>query len=83
MKKESTPWVSAGSEFDIEEESIAPGGVPVVIEVFRKRREFGVDVKLVDTDSADLWNSSQMECRPFKGGVYTYVVYTCLSRTTR
>lgn len=65
-KKESTPWISAGSEFDIEEESIAPGGVPVVIEVFRKRREFGADVKLVDTDSADLWNSSQMECRPFK-----------------
>jgi hypothetical protein len=22
----------------------------------------------VDTDAADLWNSSQMECRPFKVG---------------
>ena len=66
VKKESTPWVSAGSEIEIEEESIAPGGAPIVMEVFRKRREFGADVKLVDTDSADLWNSSQMECRPFK-----------------
>jgi|AntAceMinimDraft_1070359.scaffolds.fasta_scaffold14440_1 WD40 repeat protein len=69
--KASAPWVSAGSEFEIAEEGVLPAGAPVVVEVFRRRREFGGAVALGDADSADLWNSSQMECRPFKDTAFT------------
>ena len=36
------------------------------IQFFRKRREFGQPVTFSDADSVELWNSAQMECRPFK-----------------
>ena len=66
-KPESKPWVSQGSEREIEEESIKPSGAPKVsIQFFRKRREFGQPVTFSDADSVELWNSAQMECRPFK-----------------
>ncbi|GIL86238.1 hypothetical protein Vretimale_13768 [Volvox reticuliferus] len=61
------PWQSMGSELDIEEASVRPRREPIRLVVQRKRREFHQSgVKLADKDAHELWNSSQMECRPFK-----------------
>ena len=34
--------------------------------IAKRRRDFGGVCKLADKDAHELWNSSQMECRPFK-----------------
>ncbi|GLC44506.1 hypothetical protein PLESTB_000065900 [Pleodorina starrii] len=61
------PWQSMGSEVDIEEASVRPRREPIRLVVQRRRREFHQSgVKLADKDAHELWNSSQMECRPFK-----------------
>jgi len=60
------PWVSQGSEVEIEEASVRARREPVRIIVSRKRGEFNQPFKLGDKDAHELWNSSQMECRPFK-----------------
>lgn len=39
---------------------------PVRIIVSRRRADFSQPFKLADKDAHELWNSSQMECRPFK-----------------
>ncbi|KXZ55747.1 hypothetical protein GPECTOR_2g1297 [Gonium pectorale] len=61
------PWQSMGSEVDIEEASVRPRRDPIRLVVQRRRREFHApNIKLADKDAHELWNSSQMECRPFK-----------------
>ncbi|PNW72384.1 hypothetical protein CHLRE_16g674515v5 [Chlamydomonas reinhardtii] len=61
------PWQSMGSEVDIEEASVRPRRDPIRLVVQRRRREFNQpNAKLADKDAHELWNSSQMECRPFK-----------------
>lgn len=59
-------WVSQGSENEISEATIVSMREPVQVTIARKRREFSAPYKFSDKDSQDLWNSSQMECRPFK-----------------
>eukprot|EP00955_Chlamydomonas_euryale_P115544 366358-Chlamydomonas_euryale.AAC.7 len=39
---------------------------PVAVILQRPRRAFNAPASLSDKDAAELWNSSQMECRPFK-----------------
>ena len=60
------PWVTLGSEAEIEEYSAAPTRDPIVMTAQRKRKEFKREYKFGDRDSHELWNSAQMECRPFK-----------------
>ena len=55
-----------GSENDILEAAVQDTRERISMEISRKRREFGAAFKLSDKDSQELWNSSQMECRPFK-----------------
>ena len=54
------------NEAEIEEASISSTRETVTVTISRKRREFGAPYKFSDKDSQELWNSSQMECRPFK-----------------
>mmetsp|Transcript_38086 Transcript_38086/g.64023 ORF Transcript_38086/g.64023 Transcript_38086/m.64023 type:complete len:812 (-) Transcript_38086:308-2743(-) len=65
-RKPSAPWVSQGSEVEIEECKAHPTRETLVISISRKRREFGLSFKLGDKDAQELWNSSQMECRPYR-----------------
>lgn len=60
------PWTSLGSEFEIDEISVRPRRELIKIEAQRRRAEFSQAFKLSDKDAHELWNSSQMECRPFK-----------------
>lgn len=39
--------------------------------ISRKRREFGRPARLSDKDAHELWNSSHMECRPYKDATFT------------
>jgi len=65
-KRVVKPWISLGSEVEIEEASVRPRREAVRMVVQRKRREFNLAFRLSDKDAHELWNSSQMECRPFK-----------------
>ncbi|KAK3283163.1 hypothetical protein CYMTET_9130 [Cymbomonas tetramitiformis] len=65
-RKPAAEWVSQGSELEIEEAMAKPTRELLVVSIARKRREFGASHKFSDKDSQELWNSSQMECRPFK-----------------
>ncbi|GAX83067.1 hypothetical protein CEUSTIGMA_g10493.t1 [Chlamydomonas eustigma] len=60
------PWNSRGSELEIEEASVFAKREPLQMVIQRRRREFYQAFKLTDKDAHELWNSSQMECRPFK-----------------
>jgi hypothetical protein len=51
---------------EIEECKAHPTRETLVISISRKRREFGLSYKLGDKDAQELWNSSQMECRPYR-----------------
>ena len=70
VKPESKPWVSLGSETEIEHENVVTDKTPkVVLQVLRKRIHFNSNEKvkkLGDVDAITLWNSASMECRPFK-----------------
>ncbi|GMH45419.1 hypothetical protein BSKO_13376 [Bryopsis sp. KO-2023] len=65
-KRERKPWVSLGSEVEIEEATVRPQRENVKMVLQKKRVEFNQTFKLSDKESQELWNSSQMECRPFK-----------------
>lgn len=53
-------------QVDIEEATVRPRRDLIRLVVQRKRREFHQPAKLADKDAHEQWNSSQMECRPFK-----------------
>ena len=75
-KPVSKPWESLGSEVEIEEESIRPSGeAPTVIDVYRSPEEFGRPFKFDDADANELFNSSQMECRPYKDTTVEYTTH--------
>ncbi|KAG1670681.1 hypothetical protein FOA52_010956 [Chlamydomonas sp. UWO 241] len=60
-------WVGQGSELEIEEGIVAERRARVTVVVQKRRRDFnGSSVTLYDKDASELWNSAQMECRPFK-----------------
>jgi len=65
-RRPPAPWPGQGSEVEIEEAKARATRDPLVVSISRKRREFGLNYKFSDKDSQELWNSSQMECRPFK-----------------
>jgi len=60
------PWESQGSEAEIEQSTVAAAREPISMVAQRKRRHFNQEYKLSDRDAHELWNSAQMECRPFK-----------------
>lgn len=60
------PWVTKGSEQEIEDTIVRPRRDTIQMIVQRRRREFNQPIKFGDKDAHELWNSSQMECRPFK-----------------
>ncbi|GBG81980.1 hypothetical protein CBR_g34159 [Chara braunii] len=64
--KPKAPWLSLGSEKDVDDINIRPARDLIAISITRKRSEFGGQYKFADKDAQELWNSSQMECRPFK-----------------
>lgn len=60
------PWESLGSEADIDEMAVKAKRDRIRLIVQRRRQDFNASFKLGDKDAHELWNSSQMECRPFK-----------------
>jgi len=62
----SKPWVSLGSEAEIEEEAIIPTRERFVVQFQRKRREFGAVYRFSDRDSQDDPNVAQNDCRQYK-----------------
>ena len=65
-KPESKPWVSLGSEAEIAEETVGRSRDLIVVTMVRSKVEFNQPIKFSDKDAHEMWNSSQMECRPFK-----------------
>ncbi|MEW5301410.1 MAG: hypothetical protein WDW36_004270 [Sanguina aurantia] len=59
-------WVSLGSEVEIEESTVRSKREPIRMALTCRRRDFNQAFQLGDKDAHELWNSSQMECRPFK-----------------
>jgi len=62
----SKPWVSLGSEAEIEEEAVIETRERIVLALYRRRKEFGVNVKFSDRDAAEDPNITQNDCRPYK-----------------
>ncbi len=62
----SKPWVSLGSEAEIEEEAIVPTRERFVVQFVRKRREFGAVYRFSDRDAIDDPNAAQNDCRQYK-----------------
>lgn len=69
-KREIKPWASRGSEVEIEDASVKSTREPIRVVAQRRRRHFAQPCKFADKDAHELWNSSQMECRPFKDPNY-------------
>lgn len=69
-KRVIKPWASARApgetEAEIDEVVVRPRRDPIKIILQKRRREFNQPFRLGDKDAHELWNSSQMECRPFK-----------------
>uniref|UniRef100_A0A7S2JAQ3 WD repeat-containing protein 63 n=1 Tax=Haptolina brevifila TaxID=156173 RepID=A0A7S2JAQ3_9EUKA len=62
----SKPWVSQGSEAEIEEEAVRPTRDLFILSMVRKRREFGAAFKFSDRDAQEDPNLTQNDCRPYK-----------------
>ena len=65
-KRVYKPWVSLGSEADIDEERVVDTRERVNMIFHRPHGELKQAYDFTDKDASELWNSSQMECRPFK-----------------
>ncbi|KAJ3055753.1 WD repeat-containing protein 63 [Rhizophlyctis rosea] len=63
---ESKPWVSLGSDKEIEAEMVVHNRQLIHVKVSRKRREFGSPCKFGDRDGHDGFT----ECRPFRDPTY-------------
>lgn len=59
-----------GSDAELEEAAVTAHRGPCVLLAQQPRRAFHQTTNLSDKDSSELWNSSQMECRPFKDPTY-------------
>jgi WD40 repeat protein len=71
------PWVSQGSEREIDEAKIVPSGKPkVVLQLVRPLKDFGRPTKLEDVSAMELWSSATMEVRPtkVKEGAFKYPI---------
>ena len=59
-----------GSDAELEEEAVRSHRAACVLLAQQPRQAFSQPCSLSDKDSSELWNSSQMECRPFKDPTY-------------
>ena len=59
-----------GSDAELEEEAIKSHRALCVLQAQQPLKAFSQACTLSDKDSSELWNSSQMECRPFKDPTY-------------
>lgn len=59
-----------GSDAELEEEAVKSHRALCAIHAQQPRKAFNQASALSDKDSSELWNSSQMECRPFKDPTY-------------
>ena len=59
-----------GSDAELEEETVKAHRGRCVLLAQQPRQAFHQTTNLSDKDSSELWNSSQMECRPFKDPTY-------------
>ena len=59
-----------GSDAELEEAAVVSHRERCVLLAQQPRRVFHQTTNLSDKDSSELWNSSQMECRPFKDPTY-------------
>jgi dynein intermediate chain 3, axonemal len=57
-------------QVEIDEAAVRSAREPIRVVAQRRRRCFGQAHKLGDKDAHELWNSSQMECRPYKDPSY-------------
>ncbi|KAL3133575.1 hypothetical protein ABBQ38_007422 [Trebouxia sp. C0009 RCD-2024] len=64
------PWQCLGSDAELDEAAVTSHRGPCVLLAQQPRRAFHQTTNLSDKDSSELWNSSQMECRPFKDPTY-------------
>ena len=62
----SKPWVSQGSEIEIMESKTKQTREKISVSFARALREFNQSLEFTDKDAQELWNGSQMECRPYK-----------------
>ena len=65
-KRVTKPWVSLGSEAEITEERVTDTREKVEMVFHRRHADLDQAYDFTDKDASELWNSSQMECRPFK-----------------
>lgn len=65
-KRIQKPWESLGSDKDMLEEQVQNQRERVNMVFHRQVSELGQAYDFTDKDASELWNSSQMECRPFK-----------------
>ena len=65
-KPVSKPWETLGSETEIQEEKLTTNRGLLSFNMQRPRRMFGQEAVFGDKDAHAMWNSAQMECRPFK-----------------
>ena len=59
-----------GSDAELEEAAVTSHRAACVMLAQQPRRAFHQLCNLSDKDSSELWNSSHMECRPFKDPTY-------------
>lgn len=69
-KRIINPWVSGGSEIEIEEASLRSHREPISMVVQQVRRRFNQPIKLSNKEANDGWSSAQNECRPYKDHNY-------------
>ena len=67
-----TPWVSLGSEVDVENINLESQRENVTVTIERRRIAFNADYSFSDKDAQEIHslNSSHMELRPFKDQTY-------------
>lgn len=59
-----------GSDAELQEAAVTSHRRRCVLLAQQPRQAFHQTTNLSDKDSSELWNSSQMECRPFKDPTY-------------
>ena len=62
----SKTWESLGSEIEILEARTVQTRERISVSFARSRKEFNQSLEFTDKDAQELWNGSQMECRPYK-----------------
>lgn len=63
---DSSRWVPQGSEGELADAKPKRGRELLKYTFEKPRQRFNAPLRFADKDAQEMWNSSQMECRPFK-----------------